>query len=243
MGCCLAAKTSDESTRKLLADVALDEDEYEEKADQPLANKPKKTDDELPEMSVNRLAAASVSTAVSSPRGGYAGANRSNPMEFGDRRGNAAKPSPLNSFPKSQQSQNAGQGGGLYGPPTTARLSQQNATNIANANNSNNDILPEENEVILDDKGDIHANRYYNQTRNANLSITSKVSDLSHKPINPNGAKSSVGSNTTMATNALSNITDESLPGRKSNASALLWDDDFSDKQTVASLNPNTAHV
>mmetsp|Transcript_33060 Transcript_33060/g.28971 ORF Transcript_33060/g.28971 Transcript_33060/m.28971 type:complete len:257 (+) Transcript_33060:24-794(+) len=256
MGCCLGGNTKDESKQGLLADVQMDEDEKEQKSDQPLTNKPKKTDDELPEMSVNRLATASVST-VSSPRG----ANRSNKIEIGGRRVNAAKPSPLNSFPKSQQNPQAGQqsGGGLYGPPTTAALSQQNANNISKANNDNNginnnnnildnSILPEEDEVVvdnnlIDNKGDVHANRYYNETRNANLSITSKYSDLSNKPINPAGigSKSSVGSNTTLATNLVSNVTDESLPGRKSNASALLWDD-FSDKGTSYNEN-NTAQV
>ena len=227
MGCCSSGSSQDDEARqRLLADVRMDEDETEEKADQPLANKPKKTDDELPEMSVNRLAAASVAQA-------------------GGRRGNAAKPSPLNSFPQQQKNQSA------FVTPTTTS-SQRNGVNNDGGDSLVKHILPEEDEVIIedkgiiDDKGDVHVNRYYNETRNANLSITSKVSDLSSKPVNPNGvgAKSSIGSNTTQTTNLTSNQSDGSAVARKSNASALLWDDDFSDKQTVASdNNNNTANV
>ena len=45
-----------------------------------------------------------------------------------------------------------------------------------------------EDEELVDMNGDIHVNRYYNQTRNANLSIaSSKFSELSVQPIHPNG--------------------------------------------------------
>ena len=269
MGCCFGKQqVSDDAKTKLLDDMEMDIDEKESKLDQPLSNIPKRTDDELPEMSVNRLAAQSM---TASPRvGGNNNYNNntfttSNNREIGGRRGNAAKPSPLNSFPKSQKKE-------LYGPSTSQDINIEDNNDDDNNNNNNNnnnnmdinnniniddvnkgnnnkniDILPEENEII-DEQGDVHVNRYYNETRNANLSITSKYSDLSHKPINPNidntlnVNKSSLGSNTTFASNLMSNVTDDTIESRQSNASKLLWDDDFSEKHTVTSAK-NTANV
>eukprot|EP01084_Bolivina_argentea_P032948 60974_1 len=51
-----------------------------------------------------------------------------------------------------------------------------------------------ENNEIIDASGNVHVNRYYNQTRNANLSITSKMDDLSAAPIYPNTNKASLNS-------------------------------------------------
>eukprot|EP01083_Nonionella_stella_P241412 843079_1 len=66
-------------------------------------------------------------------------------------------------------------------------------TTQMNFNHMKTTAIPESDE-ILDASGNVHINRYYNQTRNANLSITSKMDDLSAAPIYPNTNKASLNS-------------------------------------------------
>eukprot|EP00483_Globobulimina_turgida_P008755 UN08773 len=145
-------------------------------------------------MSVNRLVSVTTPQPI---------------QDVSGRRGNAVKPSPLNSFPKTDTK--------LYGPNGGAPVT-------TNDPNLSNNALPEQAEII-DQVGDIHANRYYNQTRNANLSLSSKYTNLSDNPINPN-IKSSLDSDLTTSLN----------PTDEPSSTNILWDFQ-SDKQTETSLD------
>eukprot|EP00484_Ammonia_sp_Unknown_P019759 CAMPEP_0197050086 /NCGR_PEP_ID=MMETSP1384-20130603/25073_1 /TAXON_ID=29189 /ORGANISM="Ammonia sp." /LENGTH=203 /DNA_ID=CAMNT_0042482449 /DNA_START=10 /DNA_END=621 /DNA_ORIENTATION=+ len=203
MGCCFSG-SNDPAKQKLLSDVHMDEEESEAKADQPRPDKPKVTDEEIPEMSVNRLTAKSLSAA---------------------RRGNAEPASALDTFKDIHNTNTDPYDGG-------AAAGDHGGGNAVQ-------VLPEDNE-IMDSAGDIHINRYYNETRNANLSITSKVTDLSAKPLGVM-SKTSMDSVTTFNTGLVSNPTDES---QATDADKMLWSDGtFSDKQTVMSFNQQQSTV
>ena len=129
--------------------------------------------------------------------------------------------------------------------------SNNNKNNNNNINNNNNDngtnptdILHEDksfinNNELLDAVGDIHANKYYNKTRNHNLSMTSAITDLSNLA-KMDQHKSSIGSTfTTTTTNttttARTGFTDDKLNRHIStDTNKIIWDnDDFSDKRTI----------
>merc|ERR1712129_581006 len=89
-------------------------------------------------------------------------------------------------------------------------------------------VIPESTEII-DSAGDVHVNRFYNQTRNTNLSIASKMTVMSEHPI-----KSSIDSTmtykTTMSQNASTTSTTDAAGGPKQSGD-ITWDDEeFSDQ-------------
>ena len=131
--------------------------------------------------------------------------NKMNSLEH--RRGNAKQPSALDNFGK--------------------QLSTAQALQVKNMS-PNNMIIPESSE-ILDVAGDVHANRFYNQTRNTNLSIASKMTDLSERPI-----KTSMDSTVTFKTTISQNNSVSSDVVAKESAADITWDDaDFSEKHSL----------
>eukprot|EP01083_Nonionella_stella_P241413 843081_1 len=84
-----------------------------------------------------------------------------------------------------------------------------------------------ENNEIIDASGNVHVNRYYNQTRNANLSITSKMTDLSAAPIYQNTNKVSLDSAMTYNTHLAAHHSTTASLGTN-----ITWDiDDMSQKR------------
>merc|ERR1712154_113575 len=132
--------------------------------------------------------------------------------------------------------------------PNSAHSGASNMTQ-----NSSMNAIPEQqsfngytnNMQLMDEHGNVHVNKYYNITRNANLSTASKMTDMSEMP--------SMGGPPSMYNYSNHNGSDRmQIPGHKmsvdsaitvnTNASKILWDD-FSDRGSVMTFNTNANSI
>merc|ERR1712244_20885 len=138
--------------------------------------------------------------------------------------------------------------------PSILNNFQKNGSNGYDANQYNHhDLSPQSNLSIdssmnavpehrmVDSQGNVHVNKYYNITRNHNLSNASKMTDISEMPSPVNSDKSSTNNNNhgLQIKYGQQGQHKMSVDSATTNTSRMLWDD-FSDRGSVMTANTET---
>mmetsp|Transcript_74760 Transcript_74760/g.118963 ORF Transcript_74760/g.118963 Transcript_74760/m.118963 type:complete len:255 (+) Transcript_74760:99-863(+) len=237
MGCLQSSDNTDDFNPK---EEAHEDEEKEVKPSGKLDD-----DDELPEMQINRLG--------TNNGGGGRGQTQTIQVTQYDhtpnslRRGQADQPSVLNNFqnlnasnnydPNQYNAPSSHSGGGYTSPQSTSNQDSTSMQAVA---------IPEHR--MMDSAGNVHVNKFYNVTRNHNLSNASKYTDMSEMPSafglssqqsqsadhyapsvsNTQHAKNlSINSGGTLPPNQYLNTHKFSMDSRDTGATGhVLWDDD-----------------
>eukprot|EP01083_Nonionella_stella_P169183 573074_1 len=98
---------------------------------------------------------------------------------------------------------------------------------VANNTLSINNMQGVPEDDMLDSQGNVHVNKYYNKTRNHNLSVASKMSNLSEMPPSSMSGMGGNGMSNTLGINQGQHKM--SVASTTSDNSRMLWDD-FSER-------------
>jgi len=132
--------------------------------------------------------------------------------------------------------------GGMTKEPSALNNFQKNNEYNHQSSNNHSPLSNISHNQMVDSQGNVHVNRYYNQTRNANLSTTSKMTDMSElRSINMGPTIGTSmhqtqysNSNTTPIRNQGLSVV--SAASATTTASKILWDD-FSERGSVVTVN------
>ncbi len=106
--------------------------------------------------------------------------------------------------------------------------------------NNNIGRVPEDD--ILDSQGNVHVNKYYNKTRNHNLSVASKMSDMSQMPAPSmsgmgGGPLATYNTGNTLGVNQGAHKYSVASNTASDNSNMLWMDGDFSERRSIATQN------